>query len=254
MRITFDAYWWIRGSQSMKNVMRGIIETWSDDFPHDQLEIVVPHKHRDMVGSLPANIVVRSTRLWPQALAAMFAVPWNATKHRSDAIVVHSFSALFGRRRSLFLHDAMYQTNPEWFTKKELLYYRWMARLARRAHVVFTTSQTEAARVERCTSARRVVAVGIGVGSDLVDVHDEAVSDLRPGQFVLVVGRVNVRKNLEFTLEGARRSGVIDSNSPLVIVGEPDGAQEKLPPWVADWVRSGAARFTGFVSSAKSAG
>lgn len=250
MKVVFDAYWWVRGTQSLKNVLHGIIETWSTEWPDDQLVIVARRKHLNSIVSLPSNISVHASRLWPQALLASIAVPLISRRVDADAMLVHNFAPLFGRGRAVFVHDVLFESNPEWFTRKELLYFRWMTRLSRRAHVVFTSSQSEARRIRRFTRSRKVVPVGLGIDPVLVTGIDEREGSgpTLPERYALVVGRLNARKNLEVVLEGARLSETIGPSVPLIVVGRPEGADAISPAWLDDAVRSGSIRFSGFVS------
>jgi glycosyltransferase involved in cell wall biosynthesis len=69
--------------------------------------------------------------------------------------------------------------------------------------------------------------------------------------FVLVVGRLNVRKNLAVAIEAALASGRVDSRNPMVIIGEPDGRPATFPERVKSAIADGSVRFTGFVSSSQ---
>jgi glycosyltransferase involved in cell wall biosynthesis len=248
VRIVLDAYWWVRGTQSLRYVVHGLIETWSAIHPEDELTIVVRRKHLREITSLPANVRLASTRLWPQALVATIAVPWQAKRARADAMLSHNFSPLFGKNRAVFIHDLTFATNPEWFTSKELLYYRWMIRLARRADVVFSSTETEGKRISSFTKASLVVAAGLGMSDEVLTGNEEPVRGLTPGSFMLTVGRLNVRKNVEVILEGAKQSQLLSTEFPLVIVGIRDGKWKAFPEWVHREERLGHIIFTGFLS------
>ncbi len=251
MRIVLDAYWWFRGTQSIQHVVHGLTETWSALYPEDELIIVVRRKHAGEITDLPANVRLVFTRLWPQALAAAISVPWQAKRARADAMLTHNFSPIFGTNRTVLIQDMIFATNPEWFTKSELIYYRWMIRLARRADLVFSTTQIEGSRISKFTKASRVVPVGLGISDDVLAVDDEPVPGLRPGSFILTVGRLNVRKNLGGILEGARSSQLLSREFPLVIAGAQDGELSAFPGWVDGEEKKGHIVFEGFVSMAQ---
>jgi glycosyltransferase involved in cell wall biosynthesis len=65
---------------------------------------------------------------------------------------------------------------------------------------------------------------------------------------VLVVGWLNMRKNLDTVLHAALRAEVVTPRAPVVVVGEPDGRGADLSAEVEAGVRSGAIRFLGYVS------
>jgi glycosyltransferase involved in cell wall biosynthesis len=242
-----DGYWWVRGTQSLRHVVHGLAETWSREYPHDELVMVVRRKHFQEIEHLPPNVRLVTTRLWPQALSATVAVPWHAWRMRADGMFSHNFAPLFGKNRTVFIHDLVFATNPEWFTKTELFYYKWMIKLGRRANVIFSSTDSENKRISRFTGAGRVVTAGLGVSSDVLAGAEEAVAGLTAGSFILAVGRLNARKNLEMILEGAKQSQLLSREYPLVIVGERDGQWNGLPEWVTREEQLGHVRFTGFV-------
>jgi glycosyltransferase involved in cell wall biosynthesis len=247
MRVVLDAYWWVHGTQSLRHVVHGLAHTWSRDYPHDELVLVVRRRHARDIGDVPRNVRLVTTRLWPQALSATIAVPWHAWRLRADGMFSHNFAPLFGRNRTVFIHDLVFATNPEWFTRKELIYYKWMIRLARRADVVFSSTDSEHNRISRFAPAARVVTAGLGISDEVLEGADAPVVGLTAGSFMLAVGRLNARKNLEVILAGAKQSGLLSPEYPLVIVGERDGQWNGLPQWVAREERLGHVRFTGFV-------
>jgi len=251
MRVVLDANSWAHGPQSHQHVVHGLIETWSAMYPQDDLIIVVRRKDLEKTANLPPNVRAVSTRLWPHAIAAAFVVPWIARQTRADAILAHSFSPVFGKNRAVMIQDLIFATNPEWFSRRELLYYRWMTRLARRADVVFSSTAVEGQRISRFTRASHVVPVGLGISDEVLVGEQEPLIGLTSGSFMLTVGRLNVRKNLVGILEGARQSRLLSPEFPLVIVGARDGKSDTFPDWVNCEELLGHIVFTGFVSMAQ---
>jgi glycosyltransferase involved in cell wall biosynthesis len=247
MRVVLDAYWLVGGTQSLRHAVRGLAGAWSRDYPDDELVLVVRRRHFREIEDLPPNVRLVATRLWPQALSATVAVPWHAWRTRADGMFSHNFAPLFGKNRTVFIHDLVFATNPEWFTRKELFYYNWMTRLGRRADVIFSSTDSENERISRFTRASRVITTGLGVSDEVLAGADEPVFGLTVGSFMLAVGRLNARKNLDMILEGAKQSQLLSPEYPLVIVGERDGQWNGLPDWVARDERLGHVRFTGFI-------
>ncbi|MBZ5734932.1 glycosyltransferase [Nocardioides sp. TRM66260-LWL] len=251
--VVMDAFWWVSGPQSLKNVERGIIEAWVQRFPRDRLILVVRRRDAANVDLPGPNCSVVATRLYPQALVASVVIPIVAFLHRADGMLVHNFAPLFGRGRLALIHDLMFETNPEWFTSRELSYFRWMTRLAPRADLVLSTSVTEGQRIRSQAPRASVATVGMGLEPALLDPEASVtpVADLLEGRFVLTVGRLNVRKNLQTVVDGVLDSGRLDADMPLVVVGERDGAWEDLDRSVLAAVEDRRVRFTGFVDDAQ---
>lgn len=249
MRVLFDGFWWVRGPTSNRQVMREFIRAWQMEFPGDEIFVAVPRVHSSAArAQLPDRVGIVTTRLRPQGLSAIFELPFVALGVKADVTITHNFTPLIGPS-AVFIHDVMFVTNPEWFTAKERAYFALMPITAKRARWVFTSSTSEANRIRTATGIRRpVTAVGLGLSGEL----DRARPARPPGLtdvdgFLLSVGRLNIRKNLEAVIAGSIESGLLTPAFPLLIVGEPDGASAKLSEGAAAAAESGAIRFLGFV-------
>jgi glycosyltransferase involved in cell wall biosynthesis len=249
MRILFDGFWWVSGPVSNKQVMREFILAWEREFPQDELFVAVPKADLAAVREqLLARVRVLGTRLRPQGISAIVELPFIARRLKVDATLTHNFTPLFGSS-AVFVHDVMFMTNPEWFTRTERAYFSLMPLTLGRARWVLSSTRTEADRITRLARTHpAVTAVGLGLSRGL-----SSASPVKPagldgaGDFLLSVGRLNARKNLGTAIEAAIASGVATPSTPLVIVGEPGGKAAELPPLVAAAVASGAVRFLGFI-------
>ena len=252
MKVVFDAFWWKAGPPSLRHVMREIVLAWREAYPDDEMTIVT--RSRDRVGSMsdvPASISVADSRLWPQAFFARSAVRRAAKRAGAEAVLTHNFAVRSTHAVScIYLHDVLFVTNPEWFTPIERLYFSLMTRWVESADIVFTSSRAEARRIIDHTSAGFVLPVGLGLSRELTDpaAADDADPSLSPGGFVLTVGRLNVRKNLERTILAALDRELVRAGRPLVVVGAADGKPEGVDERITAAIASGAVVFTGFVS------
>ena len=244
MRVVMDGYWWSRGTESLRRTVRGLVGAWRRDYPQDEL-IIVARRTPEPAPMLP-GVEVHWTRAWPHALAATTVVPAVAVRHRADAVVTHNFAPQFGHVRCVLIHDLLFVSHPEWFTAKELAYYRWMAPTARRADIVFSTTRAEGRRIAAELGGRNVVPIGLGI--EHLDVGEETgIDGVRDGRFLLAVGRLNARKNLANAVAGAVCSGLLSPSFPLLIAGESDGLTAEWPERVEQEVARGTVRFLGFV-------
>ncbi len=251
MRILFDGFWWVSGPVSNKQVMREFILAWEREFPGDDLFVAVPKSDIPAVrDQLPARVRVLGTRLRPQGISAIVELPFIARRVKVDAVLAHNFTPLFGSS-AVFVHDVMFMTNPEWFTGAERAYYSLMPLTLSRARWVLTSTRTEADRITRLARTHPdVTVVGLGLSRELSTATPVKPSGLGDVQdFLLSVGRLNARKNLETAIEAAIASGMATPSTPLVIVGEPGGKAAVLPAVAAAAVASGAVRFLGFIDS-----
>lgn len=254
MKVVFDAYWWVEGPSSLRHVLREIVIAWHDSFPEDELVLVVRHAHLSRAAEgLPSGVTLRTTAMWPQALAAAVSVPATARRITADIVITHNFAAhSAGALSAVYLHDVLFLTNPEWFTRVERAYFSFMRRLAPRADIVFASTSTEGQRIAQHTRARAVIPVGLGLSSELANSSDEEVEPLlEPRSYLLTVGRLNVRKNVAGVIRAALATGLISPQRPLVVVGEPGGRRTELDDAAMAAVTSGAVIFTGLVSEAR---
>lgn len=225
-RVLFDGYWLGDGPPSGRNVVFGLSSGWAQAFPEDDVVLTYPDRFADV--ALPAGVAIQPVRsrvtnhgLWTMARLGQEAKGF-------DAVISQNFTPLFGSNgatRATFLHDAMYQERPEWFTRPERAYLSLASAGLSRAHHVITSSLAERTRIERASPAvaGRVHAVGLAAPIGLVQANSRLEPTADPGRpFVLAVGRLNVRKNLVRLLEGFSSSGLTETHD-LRIVGEPDG-------------------------------
>jgi len=228
MRILFDGHWWFDGPPSGQNVLHSLVSVWSRQYPDDQ--IVVEIQASDMgrqseviAGSGNIEVKSRPFKLHPLNIAARFGL---AGKY--DSYVSQNFVSPFSRQhRTVFVHDAMFQEHKDWFSRKELLYLSLIPALMRSANLVLTSSHAEAERIKRLNPRLRVTpsAVGLAVPTAFQAAPSiKPESKLEPSKFLLAVGRLNIRKNLNLLAGALEKGGVISPNFPLVVVGTADGA------------------------------
>ncbi len=235
LRVLLDTYWWFDGPTSLRNVVRSIARTWAEDFPDDRVTLTARPAQveplREVLAGLGIEAEVRPVPRWARihALAAV-SLARHAPGH--DLLLAQNFSAR-GRGGALsctFVHDAMYVEHPEWFLPVERAYLAGIRPLLRRARLVFTSSRTEAARIERLwpETAGRVHAVGLHTPRELLEAGERRPQGVGDEPYLLVVGRLNVRKNLARLVE-AFLASTTSSSTRLLVVGQPDGLGELVP-------------------------
>ena len=221
MNLLIDGYWWPEGPDSNRMVLREIIRQWGDDYPDDTLALAVPG---ETTVPVPDGVELVRTRFRVHPAINFLELPLIARRRGTDAILAFNFAA--GTKTGVvFLHDVLFQSNPEWFTRLERIYFSAMPRLAPCAHSVVTSTGAERDRIARHNPRlRRVVNSGLATPSSIstASAIDPGLN-LTEGSFLLSVGRLNVRKNLAVTLHAALQSGVLSASFPLVVVGERSG-------------------------------
>jgi glycosyltransferase involved in cell wall biosynthesis len=229
-------------------VLREIVRQWVDDYPDDSLTLAIPGETSVPV---PEGVDVVRTRFRIHPAINFLELPRIARRRGADAILAFNFAA-GAKTGVVFLHDVLFQSNPEWFTRIERIYFSAMPRLAPCAQSVVTSSRSERDRITRHNPRlRRVVSSGLSVASsfDAVEATDPGLQ-LSNGKYLLCVGRLNVRKNLAVTVRAALRSEVVSKDFPLVVVGEPSGRITQLDDEFRTAAAAGTLRIVGKVSDA----
>jgi glycosyltransferase involved in cell wall biosynthesis len=243
MRLLFDAYWWVDGPPSGRNVLQSLITEWLRTFPADDLTLRVPKKDVSRVEGEIRRLQLRADvdhyPRWARYHAA--AVATIAVRRREySAVLTQNFCPPFsGAPRVVLVHDALFATKPEWFTKKELLYLRGMRPSLRRATTVLATSQSEAARIGFVWPElrERIVQVGLSVPTGITKARAKRPTMWNEAMpFILTVGRLNVRKNVSRLIEAYARVARQDPTRHLIVVGEKDGKYS--PGTIPDHVTS----------------
>lgn len=253
MKILFEAYWWFDGPPSGKNVLRSLVGAWGAQYPNDRITLLLPRNRRkstalsELAGNYP-NVEMVFTRAPQHALVALGA---GAFSSRYDVVITQNFSPLLGRaKRCVFIHDLMFEEHPEWFTPLERAYLKGIVWASRRANIVLTSSRAESVRIASRLPqvSAPIVPIGLALSADYETSKSTAINNtLIPSDFLLSVGRINVRKNLEGLVRSLIQANLIGRLRPLVIIGKPDGAQgpsEQLDAATSD----GSVLWTGTVS------
>lgn len=233
LRVLLDGYWWVSGAASGRNVVQSLVVTWGTLHPGDRLTLAVRRHERAAIeadlrrSGITADLVDYPRLARVQALAA-WSLGRAVVGH--DAVLTQNFAAHSRHALSCVLvHDAIYVEHPEWFSIPERVYLSALRPMLRNAELIFTTSQSETARVERVwpETRSRLRPIGLGVPVALARAIARRPESL-PGDvpFILVVGRLNIRKNLRRLLDAFLQSPALPAAYRLVVVGEPDGKRD----------------------------
>jgi len=227
LKILFDGHWWFDGPPSGRNVLQSLVSTWHELFPNDHLTMEVPRTAKVRVHEIQLRLPRLKVRLRPSGIHALGVVGRIGVRGKFDSIVTQNFVApLTNQHRTVFLHDAMFQSHPQWFSRRERIYLGLIPCLLKHADLVVTSSRAEADRIQSMNPriAAKVVAVGLGVPNGFREARPRRPAfDITAKSFLLTVGRLNVRKNINTLVHALAAKDIISEEFPLVIVGSPDG-------------------------------
>ncbi|HEV8597586.1 MAG TPA: glycosyltransferase family 1 protein [Candidatus Dormibacteraeota bacterium] len=261
-RYGIDARWLDVGPPSGRNYVRHVVAELGRG--QDAADFVV-FVRRQRTGQASRDGVLLPTIEIPDMPALFFnglGIPMR-TPREVVAVAYQHFTPLRSRARRLtIIHDVIYLTSPERFSRLERPYLGLIARLLPRAEVVAAVSQHVRDQVLDRWPKRdpaSVIVAPNGVDARLlsagalpreeVDESAEAAARGRLGinrPYVLYLGRLNTRKNLP-TLIRAFAEAELDDHD-LVLAGAPDSTVQDLEAIGRDSKVGGRLRLLGGIA------
>lgn len=167
----------------------------------------------------------------PPAMRLLVTWPRLSTRDRLDALVTQYNAPLFGAgRQVVVVHDVLFETHPSYFPPWMRRRLQWMTRRSvTKADLVVTVSEYSRAQIARLYHVDDDRLVVCPNGAPQVDVSDplEDADDAAVGPYVLMVGRIEPRKNVDLVIQAT--AGIRRDGARLVLVGTPDfGANATL--------------------------
>lgn len=233
MKIGIDAKSFFNGPVSTRIVLKNLLPELFRLYPDFEWVIFLDEKDRGK--GLPfGGSNIRVVYVWAgmNQLSNLFVLPRYCKAMGLDLVVYQTFPALTTGTASIaFIHDVLFRDFPQYFTWRERLYFKTQPFLTRRAVRVTATTEFVAKDLVRygyVKDASRIDLVPLGVSpafKPLQKWDQDLIKKVRsrmglPGRFLLFVGRLNVRKNLENLLKALPLIG--DQSIPLVVVGKAD--------------------------------
>lgn len=224
MKIGFDARWYFNGPVSGKLVVRNLLDRLITNSAHTIIPIF--HiKDQNNVYNKFGNIKCIFTKIRNPLLSNVFEIPFLKKSNELDIIIFQNFSPFFGSFKKInYIHDIIFEDRPEFFTKKEKLYFSPMKYLSMKADLVITISKNEKDRIIRKGYSKNVAYVYHGIDTSMKNMA-KSVKNL-PKEYILAVGRINIRKNISTLIRSI--SLIKNKKMKLVIVGEDSWKKENI--------------------------
>jgi len=260
-KIAIDAKWYFDGPPSGKRVIKALVDNILMNDQKNKYIIVLnkaheskefPHIHRKNVSVLYA---------WAgnNLLSNIFVVPFLLRKEEIDLVVFQNFVSFFGKAKKIaYIHDVLFLSNPEFYTLIEKIYLYPIRVLTKFADSVFTISEEEKKRIIQYKVVSQITSVYViyhGVEKSFTNKSNIKKVDLLsiqnkynlPDVYLLYVGRLNVRKNIENLLKSI--SLLKNKEINLVIVGHEDWKSTDYYRIALDYGIASRIKFTGAVSN-----
>ena len=245
MKIAIDAKSFYRGPVSTRVILQNLIPELISLYP--DVDWVIFLDKKDKAADFPCK--GKNTHLqyvWAgiNQISNLFVLPRYSKKNKIDLIVYQMFPGITTSTRSVaFIHDVLFRDFPDFFTWKEKLYFFPISFLTRRANRLIATTEFVAGDLVKYNyvSHRSMIdIVPLGVSDEFkpAEKHDTAFLESvkkrlqLPNRYLLFVGRLNVRKNLENLVKAIPL--IQDKQVPLVVVGEPEWKAPTLDDILSD--------------------
>lgn len=260
MRIGIDAKSYFQGPVSTRIVLQNILPELFKLYPEHEWIIFLDKKdkHRHFPFT-QQNITVQYVWANNNMISNLFVLPRYLKKFNVQTIVFQMFPAFSSKFASVaFVHDVLFRDFPHFFTWKERLYFSPMHWLTRRSTRIIATTSYVTNDLVKFNYARNraqidIVPLGVSPAFKPREYLDKGllkeVSEkfALPHNFILFVGRLNVRKNIENLL---RALPLLDNtNIAIVIVGKEDWKSPDLQSILLDPKIKDRIIFTGGVTN-----
>ena len=244
MRIGIDGRWFFRGNPSGRVEVRNLTRQLAEHHPEHEYFIFLSRRDRGRPFPWPRPNV--HPVFLPEAiglLSVCILLPWKAAKLGLDACLSFNFPPLAGKfKKIVWINDVIFLEHPEFFTWKEMLYFRPIRLLARLADGICTISRSEMERMARVgfVPGARIAHVPIGSDERYRPAAGHEPGRLRsvreryrlPERFLLYVGRMNIRKNILHLLKALPL--IRDREIKLFLAGKCERKIFDLPAMVAE--------------------
>ncbi len=231
MNIGIEAKWYFEGPPSGKRVIRGLVDAILKIDTKNHYFIFLNEKQQaeSFLYSGQKNVTVIYVWAGNNALSNIFLLPFYSRKYKIDVMLYQTFSSPFDRAKTIaYIHDVLFLSNPEYYTLYEKIYFLPLRFLTRKATAIITVSEEEKRRLIKfrySDSAAKITVAYHGVDSTFSPRETYAAANIQltkqkynlPDRFLLFVGRLNLRKNVDNLLKAIPL--VTDKTIPLVIVG-----------------------------------
>jgi len=246
MRIGIDAKWYFTGPVSTRVVFRNLLPELFALYPEHEWIVFLDKRDEDLEFPFAhANIHVRYVWADNNMLSNLLLLTGQLRKLKVDVMLFQTFPALRQAVPSVaFIHDVLFRDFPQFFGWKERLYFlplSWLTR-HRVSRLVATTEFVagELLKYHYTGSRAQIDLVPLAVTKMYKPPADHQADWLAsvkekfglPDRYLLYVGRLNVRKNIENLLKA-----LILMRDPaicLVIVGKEDRKVPDLEALLAD--------------------
>lgn len=259
IKLGIDAKWFFKGPPSGNMVVKNLVnEMINDQNEHFELYLFLTHDcKKQALSHFPSGVKLIFLPGVPNLLSNMLIVPFIAKLYGLEVVLFQNFSGLWPHslRKIVYIHDVLFLDYPQYYSGSELMYFKEMKRLAAKADMIITISNSEKQRLVKNNVAdeNRIAVVYHGINhhfKTLAQYPTESITAFvhkynLPQGYLLYVGRVNVRKNITRLVSALNM--LDDKAIKLVIAGELGNDAAMLKQHIAAEGLSHRVIFTGHI-------
>jgi len=230
MKIGIDAKWYFSGPPSGRVVVRNLVDNLIIENKEHQLFFYFRLKEKKKcvnhfegeVDNDKINLRFISGNL--NFYQNIFIFQKKAIEDKIDIILYQNFIPLFPSekmRHIAYVHDVLFLDYPQYFSLFENILYRLIPFLIKKADWIVTISNSEKERILRHIdySKHKIAVIYHGVSGLFFEQNHVLFQDLvekykLPSDYVLYIGRLNIRKNIPTLLKAI---SLTDKN--LILIG-----------------------------------
>lgn len=257
MNIGIDAKWFFKGNPSGRVVIQNLLKEFLSIDKSNQYFIFL--RKEDAGKKFPfIQDNVHLVYIWSKnnMLSNFFVTPYYAYKFKIDVFLYQYFGPIIKYSKVITLiHDVIFESNPEYFSIKERVYFKPMRFLARHADKIVTISRNEKNRLIKFNYANsekiNVIHLGVSeVYSKNTFLKESTIESIKskyklPENFVLYVGRLNYRKNIHNLIKAFQF--VEDNELKLVLAGGYDWKMFDVKKFITEQNLNDKVQVLGFV-------
>lgn len=257
IKVGIDAKWYFTGPPSGHVVVRNLVDHVLANPLGFEVYLVLNSKDKKLASeTFGETVKLIFLPGLPNLILNMFLLPLAARRHKMDIVVYQNFSSFWPAKlfKVAYIHDVLFLDMPKYYTLGERFYFKKMTSLARAADMIITISNHEKRRIidHQIAAEDDVKVVYHGVDESFKPLSAYRETEVKnieeryrlPAQYILYVGRVNVRKNISKLITAMP---LIKSKIQLLIVGEKGAETSALQQQIAELDLRDRVVFTGHV-------
>jgi len=232
VKLGIDAKWFFDGPPSGHMVVKNLVdEMIMNNNGRFEIFLLLNAKNKQQAQAyFPADVKLIFLFWMPNMLSNLLLVPLVARLYGIQIMLFQNFGSIWPQQlfKIVYIHDVLFLDHPQYYTRLEQLHFRQMKNLAARANGIITISNTEKERMikNQVGDADDIAVVYHGINKNfkpLTHQPDEKIKEIinkydLPERYLLYVGRVNTRKNINNLIRAV--SLLYDNDLKLLVVGE----------------------------------